>query len=201
MLSVLCTSVFFSRPVYAVELETTRSIRPNEVSEMTVKNDEVRCIHTDSAVVEYGAEHLGQDFDVYEDKNTKNEQQYTPMRTERTSFATQTKFSSIAEAEQHKKAQFRKLAIAIAVPPLAFMGVREHVKMWREDIYVKKGLAIIEAQRAKHLNDTLAEDVAEDLNSQKSRNETSSDDENEGNSKDQRKKHPRRPKPGGGSGH
>lgn len=79
-----------------------------------------------------------------------------------------------------KKALSVKVGLFLFVPTMGGMWTREYLRRGREELYVKKGLAILEAQRAEYFNVTGAvaadADVEDEIKKLK-KNATKTDDD------------------------
>ena len=75
-----------------------------------------------------------------------------------------------------------KVGVAFFAPTYGFMMGREYLRRRREERYVKKGLEILQAQKAEYFNITNTEndtDVEDELKNLKSNNSTDTDDDDD----------------------
>lgn len=102
-----------------------------------------------------------------------------------------------------------KIGLAFFVPTYGSLIAREWYRRRREEAYVKKGLEIMEAQKAEYFNitsDTQDSDVSDELKKLKKTNETKSEDDDEDDDDDdeeedqplRRRRDPRKPSGDGG---
>jgi hypothetical protein len=102
-----------------------------------------------------------------------------PQKTQAASHSTR---QSFAAYQQGKSRTLKvKVALCFFVPTYGFMFGREYVRRGRERAYVKKGLEILEVQKAEYFNITSTtndSDVQDALKGLK-KNETKTDDDDE----------------------
>ncbi len=74
---------------------------------------------------------------------------------------------------------YAKVAAGLFVPTFGGMFLREYIRRQREEEYVKKGLAILAAQKAEYFNLTSSEGDDEGLNKKNGTNSDQDDDKND----------------------
>lgn len=91
-------------------------------------------------------------------------------------------FTGIDSSKSKSKALYLKVSVGLFIPTWGAMGVREFVRRRKEETYVKKGLEILEAQKAElfGVNETTADsDIADELKELKAAEEDDAKDNDE----------------------
>ncbi|GKY97904.1 hypothetical protein MPSEU_000748400 [Mayamaea pseudoterrestris] len=156
------------------------------------------------------------DLDEEDDEDFMDESDILPPSSQAASQSkgaspyknTRTQFAGIDNTpnEQAQRVLTAKIATALFIPTFGFLWTREFFRRRREEKYVKKGLEIMEAQRAEYFNVTSTAndaDLEDELKGLK--NETKTDDDDDDDDEDEpppppRGGRPKRPSPRGPSG-
>lgn len=138
----------------------------------------------------------GDDFDDFLDDDDKSRKSSLNTRTS----ISKSELSKASDFQSSTKSQFSgmgpkstaqsrmltlKVSIGLFIPTWGAMGVREFVRRRKEEKYVKKGLEILEAQKAEYFNitettpDSDIEDELKDLKDEDEDEEDESDDDEE----------------------
>eukprot|EP00980_Cylindrotheca_fusiformis_P021274 scaffold8194_cov118-Cylindrotheca_fusiformis.AAC.5 len=99
-----------------------------------------------------------------------------------TTFQASTKstFSSgTTQTQAQSKLLTLKVSIGLFIPTWGAMGVREFVRRRKEEIYVQKGLSILEQQKAEYFNITKSDDDDDDDEDDDDDDDDNDDDDND----------------------
>ncbi len=134
---------------------------------------------------------------------------------ERLQSTTRSQFSGIDPSKTKSRALYLKVSVGLFIPTWGAMGVREFVRRRKEEVYVKKGLEILEAQKAEYFNvteTTSDSDIEDELKDLKDGDEDDDSDDDADDADDDddddeepktpppsSRKGPKRPSGGGGS--
>lgn len=129
--------------------------------------------------------------------------------------ATKSQFSGMGpKSKSQSKMMTVKVSVGLFIPTWGAMGVREFVRRRKEETYVQKGLAILEAQKAEYFNitetksDSEIEDELKDLKDSEDDDDEDDEDDEEDDDDDEEddeeddeppsRRRPKRPSGGGG---
>ena len=150
---------------------------------------------------DYGDDDDGDDFDDFLDDDDKSRKSSPNTRTS----ISKSELSKASDFQSSTKSQFSgmgpkstaqsrmltlKVSIGLFIPTWGAMGVREFVRRRKEEKYVKKGLEILEAQKAEYFNitettpDSDIEDELKDLKDEDEDEDEDEEDENDGDDDD-----------------
>jgi len=137
---------------------------------------------------------------------------------ERLRASTRSSFSGIDTSKTKTRGLYLKVSVGLFIPTWGAMGVREFVRRRKEEAYVKKGLEILEAQKAEYFNvtettpDSDIEDELKDMKDGEDDEDSDDDEDDEDDDDDDddddepdspppsSRKGPKRPSGGGDSG-
>ena len=78
--------------------------------------------------------------------------------------STKSSFTGIDTSKTKTRSMYLKVSVGLFIPTWGAMGVREFVRRRKEEAYVKKGLEILEAQKAEYFNSSsISESVVSDV--------------------------------------
>lgn len=130
--------------------------------------------------------------------------------SEQLQSSSRSQFSGIDTSKTKTRGMYVKVSVGLFIPTWGAMGVREFVRRRKEEVYVQKGLQILEAQKAEYFNvtettpDSDIEDELKDLKDDEDEDDEDDDDddddEEDGPDFRSRSKGPKKPSGGDGSG-
>jgi hypothetical protein len=127
---------------------------------------------------------------------------------ERLQTSTRSQFSGIDTSKSKSRGMYVKVSVGLFIPTWGAMGVREFVRRRKEEVYVKKGLQILEAQKAEYFNVTKTtsdsdieddDDDADDDDDDDDDNDDDDDDDDPDTPPPSSRTGPKRPSGGGDS--